>query len=774
MRLFRNRPLCLCCAVYIAVSVLGFCLNMTGKAIIGSLVTVSVICVLIAALCGKLSKNSAIAAGVAAVFAISALTVSYVCFERTDELCRQYYGDTCEVKAVVTERKSSDSFYSVLGIKVYEINGEHINIKALLECDYECDLQPGYEIDAVLIGDKISALYGGGSVTSLLSDGYRMLFIDDPSAANADGTLKTNIDVTDTEVKSLSIYARQINERLSARLMSSLGNTSGRLASALLLGNKDKIPDAVQRDFKRAGISHILALSGMHLSILLGIFSFLLGKLGIGRTPKIIILCIIAPTYLILTGCSVSAARAFIMVTVTYITSLIGGRSDTLTNLFLAGALILMISPFAVCDAAYWLSLFATLGIVVGSDAFSRWIGKLNRSAQKRRWLRVIAYVVSALITGLCANIAVTLFMWLYFGELSLLSPIMTIAVTPIVYALIIISLACVALGSVPAVGELLSSAASAVSDMLIELTHTVSLWDHATVSLSYRFASFIVISMTLSLAVMLVVRIKKKILLSVPVLASILLFCAALFVHNSDTVVSTTYIQRNSMGEMLVFSSSDGAVVCDVSDGSYSHLNLAAEAVGESGNTVTDVIILTHYHKKHVTSLGRYMNNYIVKQIWLPIPLTTEEYYIMNDILRRAEESEVSVVLYDSLSGESLSVFEESQIRIEREYISRSVQPVVYIDLESHGTSVAYIGRSASETSMWEKISESTKTHEYVIFGNHGPNIKLRYTYSLDPNVTRALIFANGSVAAYSYVGAEHSEIPLMCGAEKLTFKLN
>ncbi len=774
MRLFRNRPLCLCCAVYMAVSALGFCFNMTGKAILGSLVTVSVICVLIAALCGKLSKSSAVAAGVAAIFAISALTVSYVCFERTDELCGQYYGDTCEVNAVVTERKSSDSFYSVLGIKVYEINGERVNIKALLECDYECDLQPGYEIDAVLIGDKISALYGSGSAISFLSDGYRMLFIDDPSEVNADGTLKTNINVIDTEVKGLAIYARQLNELLSARLMSSLGNTSGRLASALLLGNKDKIPDAVQRDFKRSGISHILALSGMHLSILLGIFGFLLGKLGVGRTPKIIILCAIAPAYLVLTGCSVSAARAFIMVTVTYITSLIGGRSDTLTNLFLAGAVILMVSPFAVCDAAYWLSLFATLGIVVGSDIFSQWIGRMSRSAQKRKWLRGVIYITSALITGICANIAVTFFMWLYFGELSLLSPIITIAVTPMVYALIIISLVCFTIGSVPTVGKLLSLAASAISDMLIKLTHTVSSWDHATISLSYRFVSFIVIAMTLALVVMLIVRINKKILLSIPVLAPCLLFCVALLINNFDTTVSATYIQRNSMGEMLVFSSTDGAVVCDISDGSYSHLNLAADTIGKSGNTVTDVIILTHYHKKHVTSLGRYMNNYIVKQIWLPIPLTTDEYYIMNDILCRAEESEVSVVLYDSLSSESLSVFGDGQIRIEREYISRSVQPVIYITLESRGKSVAYIGKSASETSMWEKISKSIKSDEYVIFGNHGPNTKLRYDCSFDPSVTSALIFANESVAAYSRVSTEYSDVNIVCGPEKLTFKLN
>lgn len=757
-----------------AVSALGFCFNMTGKAILGSVVTVSVICVLIAALCGKLSRSSAVAAGVAAIFAISALTVSYVCFERADELCGQYCGDTCEVNAVVTERKSSDSFYSVLGIKVYEINGERVNIKALLECDYECDLQPGYEIDAVLIGDKISALYGSGSATSFLSDGYRMLFIDDPSEVNTDGTLKTNIEVIDTEVKSLAIYARQLNELLSARLMSSLGNTSGRLASALLLGNKDKVPDAVQRDFKRSGISHILALSGMHLSILLGIFGFLLGKTGVGRTPKIIILCMIAPVYLILTGCSVSAARAFIMITVTYITSLIGGRSDTLTNLFLAGTIILIVSPFAVCDAAYWLSLFATLGIVVGNDAFSRRISRINRSAQKRKWLRGVIYVTSALITGICANIAVALFMWLYFGELSLLSPIMTILATPIVYALILISLVCVALGSVPAIVGTLAVVSDFLSGFLIKLTHSVSLWDHATVSLSYCFAGWIIVAMTLILAVMLIVDLKKKIFLALPVVAAALSFFVALTIYNLDTRVSTSYIQKNTMGEMLVFSSSDGTVVCDISDGSYSHLNLAAETINESGNTVTDVVILTHYHKKHVTSLGKYMNNHIVRQIWLPIPLNEDEYYIMSDILERADDSEVSVVLYDSLSGESLEVLGDCRIKIEREYISRSAQPVVYINFESRSTSLAYISESASETLMWDDISSSTKDNEYIIFGNHGPNTKHRYTYLLDHDVNKVLIFASEDVAAYSYVSEEHSEISIVCDPEKLTFKLN
>lgn len=774
MRLFRNRPLCLCCAVYIAASVLGFYLNMKGKAIVGAALMIGVICMLIAALCGKLGKGAAITAGVAVIFAISALTVSYVTFEYENNEYEQYYGEVCEVKATVTERRSSDSYYAVLGMKVYELNGKSINIKAILECDYECDLQAGYRIDAVLIGDALSSLYGTGNSLSLLADGYRMMFIDDPTEANADGTPATNITVTDTDVKTLGIRVEQINARMSARLMSSLGNTSGRFASALLLGNKELIPDATQRDFRRSGISHILALSGMHLSILLGILGFLLGKLGVGKTPRLIILCTIAPMYLVLTGCSVSTVRAFIMVTVTYITSLIGGRSDTLTNLSVAGALIVMISPFSVCDAAYWLSLFATLGIVVGSDALSEWFSKLKNYAKERKWFKVIVYIISAIMTGICANVAVMFFMWLYFGELSLMSPVMTLIVTPIVYALIIISLICIVFGSVPAITEPIAMVANALSDILIDLTHSVSLWDHATVSLSYSFAGWLIVAMTVALAVMLVVDLKKKIFLAFPVLASVLLFCIMLSIHNLDKRVSVTYIQESSMGEALVFSSTEGAVICDVSDGSYSHFNRAAASVGDSGNTVTDVVVLTHYHKKHVTSLGRYMNNNIVKQIWLPVPMTSDEYYIMSDILRRAEDSDVLTVLYDSLSGDSLKVFDDCRLKIEREYISRSAQPVVYIELEAHGTSFAYIGESACETTMWSKISNSTQNYECMVFGNHGPNSKYRYSYSLDSKINKRIVFANETVAAYSVPTEEHEKISIVCGPQRLTYKLN
>lgn len=774
MRLFRNRPLCLCCATYIAASVLGLYLNVKGKAIVGAALMIGVIGVLIAALCGKLGKGAAITAGVAVIFAISALTVAYVTFEYEDGEYEQYYGEACEVKATVTERRSSDSYYAVLGMKVYELNGERVNFKAILECDYECDLQSGYGIDAVLIGDALSSLYGTGTELTLLADGYRMLFIDDPTEANADGTLATNITVTDTDVKTVGIFAERINARLSARLMSSLGNTSGRFASALLLGNKELIHDSVQRDFRRSGISHILALSGMHLSILLGILGFLLGKLGIGKTPRIIILCIIAPAYLILTGCSVSTVRAFIMVTVTYITSLIGGRSDTLTSLSVAGALIVMISPFSICDAAYWLSLFATLGIVVGSDALSEWLAKLKKSAKERKWLKVIIYIISAIMTGICANVAVTFFMWLYFGELSVMSPVMTLIVTPIVYALIIISLICIAFGSIPAVAELLSAVANAMSDILIGLTHSVSLWDHATVSLSYGFAKWLIIAMTVILAVMLIVNIKRKIFLTLPVMGTALLFCIMLSIHNLDTRVSVTYIQENTMGEALVFSSAKGAVICDISDGSYSHLSGAQAAVNGSGNTVTDVIVLTHYHKKHITSLGRYMNNNIVKQIWLPIPMTSDEYYIMSNILRRAEDSEVSAVLYDSLSGDGLKVFDDCQLKIEREYIARSAQPVVYIELEAHDTSFAYIGESACETTMWQRISASTKYYECMIFGNHGPNSKYRYSYSIDPEINKRIVFANETVAAYSALSEEHEKISVVCGPQRFTYRLN
>ena len=114
----------------------------------------------------------------------------------------------------------------------------------------------------------------------------------------------------------ISVFFDNLRERLSRCVTLFSDSESGALVSALLLGERDLLPDKLRLDFKRIGISHILALSGLHLAILsLGVGK-LLSLLKVKKKARLVIIILFILIYMALTGFSVSVCRAGIMIIV--------------------------------------------------------------------------------------------------------------------------------------------------------------------------------------------------------------------------------------------------------------------------------------------------------------------------------------------------------------------------------------------------------------------------------------------------------------------------
>ncbi len=151
---------------------------------------------------------------------------------------------------------------------------------------------------------------------------------------------------------------------------------------AAILGEKEGMGEAIKNLYQKSGIAHLLAISGLHLSMLgMGLYR-LLRKTGIGYGLSGLISGVSMVSYGLMTGGSGSAIRSVIMLLVSFVASYLGRTYDLLSALSLAAVLLSWNQPFLIGEAGFQLSFGAVLGIGLLS-------GELIKEAEmKKEWQR--------------------------------------------------------------------------------------------------------------------------------------------------------------------------------------------------------------------------------------------------------------------------------------------------------------------------------------------------------------------------------------------------
>ena len=132
---------------------------------------------------------------------------------------------------------------------------------------------------------------------------------------------------------------------------------------ALLTGDKAAMDEDIRSLYQENGIAHILAVSGLHLSILgLGVYE-LLRRFGRSKAASGIVAALLIVSYGILTGCSGSALRAVLMLLLRFLAAAVGRSYDMLTAMAAAALFLLWKEPFMLFSAGFQLSFLAVLAI---------------------------------------------------------------------------------------------------------------------------------------------------------------------------------------------------------------------------------------------------------------------------------------------------------------------------------------------------------------------------------------------------------------------------
>lgn len=133
----------------------------------------------------------------------------------------------------------------------------------------------------------------------------------------------------------------------------------------ILLGNDEAIEKKTKQNFIESNLSHILAVSGMHVAYVIAITSYTLTLLKIGKKKTKIITIILLTFFMMLTNNTPSVRRACIMAILSIIAVLIGRKSDNINNMGISLLIILIQNPFYILNTGLILSYTATLGIIL-------------------------------------------------------------------------------------------------------------------------------------------------------------------------------------------------------------------------------------------------------------------------------------------------------------------------------------------------------------------------------------------------------------------------
>ena len=366
----------------------------------------------------------AVAAGCCCRFAFDRIIYSPAA-----ELC----GKTHHLELITVENPQNYEKYSRMKVKILSADSRNFKIgrTAVLYTD-NLALKIG-------IGDSISGIF-------LCEKPENSLDFNSYTYNKAKGIYVYLTDLGQTEIVKctrtpLSLLPIKFAQKISSVYSKFMPPRYAAFCSALLTGDKSGI-DYITRDrLSVCGVSHVLSVSGMHLSLLTGIILLIFGK----RVGSIIALPAIL-IFMPFAGFSPSVVRAGIMNIILIFSFLLRRGRDSLSALSAAVFGILLFNPYAVCDVGFVLSCGASAGILLFYPIFTR----LIMPHVPRRILHIpvlgkaIKGAVGALCSTMSANVLTLPACALFFGRISVIAPLANILILPLISILFAL---CILLG---------------------------------------------------------------------------------------------------------------------------------------------------------------------------------------------------------------------------------------------------------------------------------------------------------------------------------------
>ena len=388
------------------------------------------------------------------------------------------------------------------------------------------------------------------------------------------------------------------------------------LAAALITGDRSGLPGALYSALRRSGIAHVVAVSGLHVSVLSGLLAVLLGRRRHSAVAGILLVFFFAAV----AGDSPSVLRAAFMQSMLLLAPLLGRENDTPTSLCAILLLLLVHNPYAAASVSLQLSFAAVAGICLFTGRlWERWDGKLPRKGLGGKALR---FAAASLATTLGAVVFTTPLSAYYFGSLSLIAPVTNLLTLWAVSGAFLGALAVALLGLLfPAAAALAAWAAALPVWYLQKMAELLSRLPFASVGTdSIYLRLWLLLGYALLLLWLFWRGELKRMLL--PVGAGGLCLCAALLLTAASRTSGRLSVSVLDVGQgqsVVLYSQGRCALVDCGGSGLSDPGDTAADYLQSLGTARLDLLVLTHYHTDHACGVPQLLERLEVERLLLP-----------------------------------------------------------------------------------------------------------------------------------------------------------
>lgn len=460
------------------------------------------------------------------------------------------------------------------------------------------------------------------------------------------GLQRGALEVEKAEKTPLSCYPAWIAAELKDRVDLIFPADSAGFAKAILTGDRSGLSYQTRNALSVTGIAHVVAVSGMHVSLLIGILMALCRQ---RRKLATLISIPVMIFFAAMLGFGASVTRAVIMNSVLLIAPLVRRENDAPTSLGLALLLLLAVNPWAIANVSLQLSFACMAGIFLLAPRIFNWLMKrVNEDELRQKHGLLYRFCRSAAVT-VAASIAATVFtaplVASVFGSVSLISPLTNLLNFTALSAVFSLSFFAVIAAFVYApVGAAIAWLTSWLIRYVLWLTGLLAKIPYAAVYTDSGYIVAWLLTAYLMIFVFVLCR-RERYKLRLLIGALLVTLIGAVFFSMHSSAGITLRVFDVGQGQCIFLQNGKNAVMIDCGgDEDDYNGEQTARALLTRGYTGIDALILTHYDTDHVCGAMQFLSRIRVKQLIVPdLPDHTGN---RETLLRYAAQADIPVLL--------------------------------------------------------------------------------------------------------------------------------
>jgi len=492
-------------------------------------------------------------------FFIAALaSLFYTAYTKTqiDPKISAYSNQEADVTAVL-----QDDPYQAYGNNYYVFKTETINqkketLKFILRYNDNLKIEPFDKITCTLLLTPANPSYVSQNI----------LFI-----SKINNTFKPSFDyqIITAEKRPVYYYAIQLKRKMIDAIDKTMRPSYGSLAKALVIGEKNSLDVSVKESFRKAGLSHIIAVSGQHLAILSMYLTrlckkWIKNKYIISSSNILVVIVFMA-----VTGFSVSIIRAGLTLIVYHAGIIFDRHASSLNSLGFAALVILLFNPYAAGDIGLLLSFSASAGIVLWSqsigDAIKARLEKVNL------FKHLQSYFIDIISVSVSAVLMVTPITLLVFDSFSTVFLIANLLITPAAGLMIISGLLCCIFyyaGPLSPLAKAFAFLNSAFCKYALIVSEALSKIPFSYLHVNDKYV-FIWLGATLILAAVMILMQKSRKYLKTVICLSLIIFAAGILSNS---------LRNLNVTKVTVFNAGNGTTVALSAENKISMMSVSAD----------------------------------------------------------------------------------------------------------------------------------------------------------------------------------------------------